>query len=265
MSITLREMRETFASRLAGYLDSGNVLWHDRRLPPCMPRSLVSAKNYCGVNSIILMLAAIEKSYDDPRWVPYRESLYIKHGETGVFLEWWDKKKKNEIQFRSILCFNAQQLFHYPAAEGKGFEANVASARRILKRFEIPSPLPVENDLDEVEGTYFDEYDASTGTVSLFRRKDWCSALKAALKNLVETEGVTWGCSKEKHLSLLRFDLGVSFLTLSLGMGVSELDQAMPYQLWAEAIRKNPSEIARATKDAQQIANKILGSGRHVQ
>jgi hypothetical protein len=263
MTTTLRELRETFAETLIGQLDTGYVLWHDGRLPPSMPRSLASGKNFNGVNALILMSAESAKGYDDHRWAAYKESLYIRRGEKGVFVEWWNKKGENEIEFRPVLCFNARQLFHYPAAEENGFGSHAAAARRVLNRFGIPFPSPVLRgtapDFDKTGNNYFDEYDANENDYFIFRRKDWRDALKTAAENLTGAEGVPWNPDAfKKPLSALRLDLSVSFLTLSLGMGVPEPEESLPLTMWASAIRENPSEIARAAHDAQKLANKIL-------
>jgi hypothetical protein len=264
---TLRKLRETFANTLTKQLDDGYVIWHDDRLPPFMPRSLSSAKNFNGINAIILMLAEIDNGYDDPRWVSYRKSLYLKKGEKGVALEWWDKKEPGEIEFRSVLCFNVRQLFHYPVAGERDFEPNTAAARRVLNYFNIPFPLPVleaTSSIDEIGNAYFRELDIDRNEIFIFKRKDWRVLLKTALDQLMTIESIPGNpriSIRQKHLSLLRTDLAASFLTLSLGMGTSGDDNSLPLKAWAAAIRENPSEIARAAVDAQKLVNKLLTVG----
>jgi antirestriction protein ArdC len=268
MTITLKESRETFTKKLADSLNRGYVVWHDAKLPPFMPRSLASAKNYNGINAVILMQTEIEKGFDDPRWVVYRKSLYIKRGEKGTFLEWWNKNGEGKIQFRPVLCFNARQLFHYPATEGILFRPNAGAARRVLNYMKIPFPSPVseENMFDvasgrETSNSYFDEYKISKKKICLFRTEDWQTALKSAVRKSIKENGIPWNSetfANKEHLHLLRVDLAVSFLTLSLGMGVPEMDDSLPLILWASAIQQDPSEMARAAQDAQKLANKIL-------
>jgi hypothetical protein len=275
MTITLKELRETYTKSLADRMDAGYVVWRDRKLPLFMPRSLASAKNYNGINAVILMLAEVEKGCDDPRWTPYRKSLYIKRGEKGTFIEWWNKNEEEKIEFHAILCFNARQLFHYPAAEEMFFiQPHAGAARRILDCLRIPCPSPVseENMLDissvrETNNFYFDENEMSKKKTFLFKTEDWRTALKSAVRKSIKENGIPWGSEtfdNKEHLHSLRVDLAASFLTLSLGMGapdMNELDESLPLNLWASAIRQDPSEMARAARDAQKLTNNVLAMG----
>jgi hypothetical protein len=262
MQITVRELREAFAEKLTGRLNTGDVPWHDNRLPLYMPRSLTNAKNFSGINAVILMLTEIEKRYDDPRWVFYQDSLYLKRGEKGVFLEWWNKNGDKSFEFRSILCFNARQLYNYPPI-GEMLYPDIVSARRVLESLGIPSPSPVTQDGsgEEASASYLETYDKNKDEWTVFRVKEWHESLKTALKSLESSSEIPWNprfFSYKEHLYLLRLDLSVSFLTLSLGMGVPELDKSLPLDAWSSAIRQDPSEIARATLDAQKLVHKVL-------
>jgi hypothetical protein len=267
--ITLRELRETLAKKLIEHFKAGYVVWHDGKLPAFMPQSLANAKNFNGINAVILMLEGLEKGYGDPRWTPYRESLYVKRGEKGVFVEWWNKNEKNGLDFCAILYFNARQLFQYPVADEMSFKTKTVAARHILRCFEISPPSPVSEETvfdssssEKVQEPYFDEYDADGDKTVFFKMEDWRTALRTAVKKAVRIRGVPWDPDifiRKEHLLSLRVDLAVAFLTLSLGMGVSENNESLPLDAWVSSIRQDPSEMARAARDAQKLTNRILG------
>ena len=64
-----------------------------------------------------------------------------------------------------------------------------------------------------------------------------------------------------ENLKKMRIDMATSLLSLSLGMGVPEADKSLPLESWASVIRQDPSELARAARDAQKLTNRILAMG----
>ena len=61
-----------------------------------MPRNLTTDRNYRGGNALHLMATAIQRGYDDPRWMTYKQAAdhgwQGRRGEKGTQIEFWEVK-----------------------------------------------------------------------------------------------------------------------------------------------------------------------------
>ncbi len=91
-----------------------------------------TARGYRGVNVLLLLIAAAEKGYQDPRWFTYRQAktlgAQVRRGEKSTLVIFWkqlDFRKKDEENgdderrrvplLRSYSVFNAEQCEGVPA------------------------------------------------------------------------------------------------------------------------------------------------------
>jgi antirestriction protein ArdC len=254
---TLEELRGNIADVISADMKKGEVLWHDQRLPSLMPRSLISGREFGGMNALYLMNATVAKGFDSPYWiarpgdqrdVSQEKKIWITKDEKGTKIEHWERKKDengNEslIVPRTVTYFNVQQVHHKSleqfspscAKEDTKETPNYDAANAILKALDIS--LPKEKNL-----------------------KEYHAALKSSINEIAkDTPKLDQVLTDD--LKKLRLDMGTSFLTLSLGMGVPETDKSLPMSSWASSISHDPRQLASAARDAHILAKDALEKG----
>jgi antirestriction protein ArdC len=254
MEMNLNELRENMANTVATGLKKGEILWHNQNLPSSTPKSLSSGRRFGGINALYLLEKSLEKGYDNPFWVPHpgeqtnvepEKKIIVKQGEKGTKVEHWGQNKddKSKIEPRTVTYFSVEQV-HYKALEqyeNKFKEAKIpdyTAADGILKKFGVT--VPKEKDL-----------------------KKYHAALTTAFNEIGKDSPILDKVSVE-DLKKLRIDMGASFLTLSLGMGVPEADKSLPTSSWASSIGHDPRQLASAARDAQLLASNVLEKGLNI-
>src|SRR5262245_28702975 len=65
-----------------------------------MPFNPNSGRAYRGGNAVHLMATALDKGYDDPRWMTYRQAAengwQVRRGEKGTQIEFWEQRKAEQ-------------------------------------------------------------------------------------------------------------------------------------------------------------------------
>jgi HPt (histidine-containing phosphotransfer) domain-containing protein len=250
---SLEEIRGNLAKSVADGLKKGNVLWHNQNLPTAMPRSLVSGRNFGGVNALYLMKTAEALGYDDPRWISHPgeqknvepdKKILINKGEKGTTIEHWGKNKDNGIEIRTSAYFNVRQIRD--------------------KSIELLTP---EGSLsrEQRDGPHYERADAVLKNLDVAIPKDkspkaYRDALSTAINN-ISKDAPELEKALTENLKKLRTDMAHSFLSLSLGMGVSEADKSLPVSSWANSIGHDPRQLASAARDAHRLAGAALTKG----
>jgi antirestriction protein ArdC len=116
-----------------------------------------TARGYRGVNVLLLLVAAMQKGYQDPRWFTYRQAqtlgAQVQRGEKSTLVIFWKQlrfKKKDEESgedarkqiplLRSYAVFNAEQCEGVPAlakADEKAPELRYADAGALFGKHEV--------------------------------------------------------------------------------------------------------------------------------
>lgn len=144
-----------------------------------MPFCPVTGKEYSGANMVRLTLTAMEKGYDDNRWLTFKQlqairdehpdlNIRIKKGEHGVtvlrpedvfftmeqdgkwnFVSEEQAKDIPDVQRHTLLypftVFNAAQIENFPAREKNTPAMNEAERNELLERFVASSGVAVEH------------------------------------------------------------------------------------------------------------------------
>lgn len=241
----LRELRENAATSVAEDLKKGTALWHKQELPSSMPKSLVSGREFGGINALYLIAAAAESGFGSPYWMPrpgeqknveQDKKIFVKKGEKGTAVEFWAKSKddENKLEPRTATYFNVAQI-------------NPKSLESFGNSTEAAKNAPNYDAADVVL--------SGLGVKAPKERnpKEYHAALAAAVGEIAK------GTPKMEQiptadLKKLRTDMGTSFLSLSLGMGVPEADKSLPTRSWADSIGRDPRQLAYAARDAQGLA-----------
>ena len=252
-----------------------------------------TGNKYQGVNSAILLIRSEDKNYLDNRWVTFKQAetkgWKVKKGEKAVRLEYWKwekavktKDEKGEEIEKTVkmdnpmvsyfTVFNAEQLENIPSNENikKDFRNNEL-IENILKNSEAPiiygksdeafySPekdkiyLPKREFFENEERFYavaLHEIAHSTGHESRLGR------ISSEEKPLVEKY------AREELVA----ELTSMFLQQELGIKVSENEKDFNnhkayLQHYINILEKDPNELFRALKRADQAAEKVLDMGK---
>ncbi|MBI2449462.1 DUF1738 domain-containing protein [Candidatus Pacearchaeota archaeon] len=146
----MRNVYQIITDRIISKLEEGTVPWHRPWGVRGIPRSLVSGKEYRGINSFVLSSAGYEALY----WLSYKQAKerrgFVKKGQQGypcVYWNWLEMKDEetNEIKkvpfLRYYTVFNVEQCenIEYPKGDGLEFLFDpIEHCERIVG--EMPNP-----------------------------------------------------------------------------------------------------------------------------
>jgi len=95
-----RDFRQEVTDRIINMLEKGVAPWQKPWNPGesgmGMPKNPITDRNYRGGNALHLMATAIERGYNDPRWMTYKQAAdqgwQVRRGEKGTQIEFWEVK-----------------------------------------------------------------------------------------------------------------------------------------------------------------------------
>ncbi|MBN6739857.1 DUF1738 domain-containing protein [Acidithiobacillus sp. MC6.1] len=133
MATSKNEMLDALLARVDAALEKGEKLpwqkpWEPIYGDKSAPHNPLSDRPYSPANALLLLSAAMEKGYDDPRWVGYqqakKEGWQVRQGEKAshvyspvIKTEIDDKTGKEEtraVAYRATAIFNAAQIDGIP-------------------------------------------------------------------------------------------------------------------------------------------------------
>lgn len=280
-AVTGRDAYATVTDRIVAALDRGTVPW--RR--PWRSRGLrnaVSGRPYRGINLLLLGLTALERGFDDPRWLTYRQANakggHVRRGEQGtqvVLWKWIDRADSDTGEseqryplLRIFTVFNVVQCEELalpqeahaeldPLAAAEAIVANYADGPPMLhdadSAYYIPSRdevhLPPPESFREAHGYYatlFHELSHSTGHPRRLNREGYQSAARFGSEIYSREELVA--------------EFAAAFLGSEAGIDPSGLEQSAAYiASWLHALRDDRRLAVIAAAQAQHAADHILG------
>ncbi len=260
-----------------------------------LPHNPVSGSRYKGANAVWLSSVAVDKGYSDPRWMTYKQAAsagaQVNKGEKGTLVQYWKfrdqvpklddqgapvldaqgKPVKVSVELQrpkvfSAVVFNAQQIAGLPALEPKTVNWDPhARAEAIL----AASDVPMHHDqadrafyrpkTDEIHMPGRDQFDTAdryyaTALHELGHATGHASRLDRDLSNPFGSEGY----AKEE----LRAEIASMMLGDELGIGHDPGQHVAYVASWISVLQEDPSEILRASRDAEKIMEYTLGLER---
>lgn len=281
---------DTYAAitdRIISALDQGTVPW--RR--PWRSRGLrnaISGRSYRGINLLLLGLTALERSFDDPRWLTYRQAQakggHVRRGEQGtqvVLWKWIDRSDVDTSEsqqhyplLRLFTVFNITQCDDVapPPYDGGGSQDPLAEAEAIVASY--PGGPPVLHDA----GSAY--YIPSRDEVHLPPRESFRDAhgyYATLFHELAHSTGHEIRLNREGYQSAARFgseiysreelvaEFTAAFLGQEAGTDPSRVEQSAAYiASWLKALRDDRRLVVIAAGQAQRAADHILGRGPEV-
>lgn len=95
-----RDLRQEFTDKLVVALEEGKIPWRKpwdvSKGSNGLPANGATGKTYRGGNSLMLMMAGLDKGYADNRWVTFKQAQalggYVRAGEKATPIEYWEAK-----------------------------------------------------------------------------------------------------------------------------------------------------------------------------
>ncbi|MHB8369218.1 MAG: ArdC family protein [Leptospirales bacterium] len=247
-----------------------------------MPHNPVSNVQYRGMNSLWLM----SRGGDDPRWMTYKQAekmgWQVKKGERGTQIEYWkwhDGKTESDPGTNETTAVSAErrtpQVFH----------ATVFNARQIegIPPMDHVAKPTLWTPIERVEailknsgaGIHHDGgdrayYSPSSDSIHLPPRSSFGTErgyYGTALHELGHWTGhanrlnrdLAGGFGSENYArEELRAEIGSYFLAIETGIPHDPGHHASYVDSWVSALRKDPHEIFRASREAGRIADYVM-------
>ncbi len=292
----LRDFRQEVTDNIVRMLERGVAPWHKPWEPGAsslgIPFNPNSERAYRGGNAIHLMATGLQRGYEDPRWMSYKQASdngwQVRRGEKGTQIEYWEVKQasdktqpggtepgnadteKSRLIHRVYTVFNAQQIERIPPHAPKQqttFEA-VQAGEQILKN----SGANIAH--DQANRAFYSRSQDSIHLPPKDAFKDAPAYYGTALHELAHwtghpsrldrstlTESYRFGdanYAKEE----LRAELASVFLAAQRGIPHDPEQHAAYVNSWIGALKHDKNEIFRAAHDAFAATDFILALER---
>lgn len=276
------EYRKAVTERLIGMLESGTAPWQkpwDAGIAAMNRPHNFNGRPYHGVNALMLWCTAIDKGYEDPRWLTFKQvnklGGHVNKGEKAQIVEYWQwekevenpetgEKEKVPLEHPKVYraaVFNADQCTGLPKLRRQAQKwSPVERAENIIAANGVPvthntdgsafySPggdficLPPRESFATVDAYY------STLLHEVGHSTDHPTRLNREFGGQFGSEGY----AREE----LRAELASTFLCGELGIATTGSDEqhAAYVKSWVSALKNDYNEIFRAAADAEKICN----------
>jgi antirestriction protein ArdC len=241
-----------------------------------------TARGYRGVNVLLLLIAAAEKGYQDPRWFTYRQAqtlgAQVRRGEKSTLVIFWkqiDARKRDEQTdederrtvplLRAYSVFNAEQCEGIPALarqEEKTPELRYRGAQVLFQRHEVDvrhggSHAFFARELDFIQMPPLKAFESEEhywGTM-LHELSHWTGHRSRLDRELGNRFGSEAYAAEE-----LVAEMGSAFLCAQLGIQ-GRLRHPEYIGHWLRVLRDDKRAVFKASSLAQAAADFLLDRG----
>jgi antirestriction protein ArdC len=293
-----RDFRQEVTDNIVALLEKGVAPWQkpwDAQAHSAMPLNPITDKPYRGGNAIHLLTVGLQKNYEDPRWMTYKQAAeqgwQVRKGEKGTQIEFWDVKpdakkaggKADDVQnpktpeepeqrliHRIYTVFNARQIDGIPAhtpKEVEPFEA-VDAGERILNS----SGATISH--DQADRAFYNRQSDSIHLPPKDVFKDPGAYYGTALHELAHWTGHPERLNRSTLTDSYRFgdqnyakeelraELASVFIAAEKGIPHDPQSHAAYVGSWIQALKQDKHEIFRAAHDASKATDFLLGLER---
>ena len=293
-----RDHRQEVTDGIVRLLEQGVAPWQKPWEPGAstslgMPTNPVTGNRYRGGNAIHLLASAMQRGYDDPRWMTYKQAFeegwQVRRGEKGTQIEFWDVKpasdrtqpvhpggrqesgedsdpKRPRLIHRVYTVFNAQQVENIPPLTQKqpsSFEA-VQTGEQILEN----SGARIAH--DQADRAFYSRAQDSIHLPPKDAFKDPAGYYGTALHELAHWTGHPSRLDRSTLNESYRFgdvnyareelraELASVFLAAERGIPHDPEHHAAYVGSWIKALKEDKNEIFRAAHDASKATDFLL-------
>ncbi len=299
----LRDFRQEVTDNIVALLEKGVAPWQkpwDAQSKMAMPVNPTTDRGYRGGNAIHLLAVGLQRNYDDPRWMTYKQASeqgwQVRKGERGTQIEFWDVKPQQEgskdatrspvtlkdgdkgkgdepssrLIHRVYSVFNARQIDDIPAPtplERKPFEV-VEAGERILSgsgakiAHDQANHAFYDRRKDEIHLPPQQSFKDSGGYygTALHELAHW-SGHPTRLNRYTLAENYKFGDTNYAKEEL-RAELASVFLAAEKGIPHNPENHAAYVGSWIQLLKQDKNEIFRAAHDASKAADFVLALER---
>ena len=102
ISVPKRDHRQEVTDSIINMLEQGVAPWQKPWQGIGIPLNPTTEKAYRGGNAVHLLATAIQRGYEDPRWMTYKQAAendwQVKKGEKGTRIEFWEVKQQPDTE-----------------------------------------------------------------------------------------------------------------------------------------------------------------------
>jgi antirestriction protein ArdC len=290
-----RDLRQEVTDQMIQMLETGTAPWQKpwKAGSLGMPFNPTTENAYRGGNAIHLMATGLQRGYEDPRWLTYKQAVengwQIRKGEKGTQIEYWeyparqtagkeatdrpaDKVSDRDQRpiHRVYTVFNGQQVDGIPAYQSKEHPEweVIQGAEQILEnsgakilhdRNDEAFYSRVNDRIHLPPKTAFQKPADYYGT-ALHELAHW-SGHPERLDRQTLTSSYRFGdtnYAKEE----LRAELTSVFLSAERGIPHDTARHAAYVGSWIQGLKDDKNEIFRAARDANRAADFLLALER---
>jgi antirestriction protein ArdC len=292
-----RDFRQEVTDNIVHMLEQGVAPWQKPWNPSenalALPANPTTAKVYRGGNAVHLLATGLQRGYDDPRWMTYKQAAdqgwQVRKGEKGSQIEFWEARRSpakgerpeepdgkgdgalpgeapSRLIHRVYTVFNAKQIDGIPSYSPKQhtpFEA-VQAGERIL----AGSGAKVFH--DQADRAFYSRAEDSIHLPTKAAFKDASGYYGTALHELGHWSGHPARLNRSTLNESYRFgDLNYAreelraelvsvFLAAERGIPHDPSHHASYVGSWIKALKEDRNEIFRAAHDASAAADFLL-------
>lgn len=295
------DVKNQVAAALIAAMEQGNTPWQKPWSASSMtPINGATLNAYRATNRLLLAL----QGRSDPRWLTYRQAAekgwQVRGGEKGTMIvklvelapgersEDVDRQEGSEqsetdrkrMALRRYFVFNAEQIDGIPPMEPQEQAQEFEPAERAEK---VLQALREKTGLVVAYGGNEAFYDPKADKIQLPRRKSFSSAYQLAAVQYHEAGhstlaqhrldrrealGQRWG-DEAYAMEELRAEICSAILAAETGVPMSQdpkhvANHAAYLRSWVSGVRKDPLAIFAAARDAERMADYLLGLERQL-
>lgn len=276
------EYRKAVTERLIGMLESGTAPWQkpwDAGIAAMNRPHNFNGRPYHGVNALMLWCTAIDKGYEDPRWLTFKQvnklGGHVNKGEKAQIVEYWQWEK--EVENPETGEKEKVPLEHPKVYRAAVFNADQCTGLPKLRR-QVQKWSPVEraeniiaaNGVPVTHNTDGSAFYSPGGDFICLPPRESFATVDAYYSTLLHEVGHSTGHptrlkrefggqfgSEGYAREELRAELASTFLCGELGIATTGSDEqhAAYVKSWVSALKNDYNEIFRAAADAEKICN----------
>jgi antirestriction protein ArdC len=290
-----RDFRQEVTDTIVSLLEQGVAPWQKPWEPGTnplgMPMNPTTGKAYRGGNALHLMAINLQRGYEDPRWMTYKQASeqgwQVRKGEKGTHIEFWDVQPaadnprddaspengstdKPRLIHRVYTVFNVKQIAGIPPYTPNrptAFEA-VHAGEQILAN----SGAKISH--DQADRAFYDRVQDDIHLPPQHAFKDPAGYYGTALHELAHWTGHPWRLNRptlnepyrfgDKNYAKeeLRAELASVFLAAQRGIPHNPDRHAAYVGSWIQALQDDKNEIFRAAHDASAATEFLLALER---
>jgi antirestriction protein ArdC len=290
-----RDFRQEVTDQIIQMLDSGTAPWQKPWEAGAigLPFNPTTKNAYRGANAIHLMATALQRGFEDPRWLTYKQAAangwQVPTGEKGTHIEYWDLRSAQPAAERSAdsppdkpverpprpvhrvyTVFNAQQIDGIPPYERKqhpDWEV-VQGAEQILEN----SGAKILHDRNDE--AFYDRLNDRIHLPPKTAFQKQADYYGTALHEMGHWSGHPDRLNRETLAGAYRFgdtNYAKEELRAELASVFLAAERAIPHDTgrhaayvssWIKVLKEDKNEIFRAAREANQAADFLLALER---